>query len=113
MLYIVGTVPFHNAYQRAAHFTRHGHEFGAPNEFVYEQMADAFMATPLHPTLHEGTRVRISGVVDRVRLDETTRHFGVAYNLVTLRTYYIVGSSKITRHGSAANFVTAECAKVR
>lgn len=111
--YSIGTVPFHSAYQRAIHFVRHGHEFGAANEFDYEQMADAFMAAPIHRDLHEGLRTRRSGDVDRIRCHSVTRHFGVVYNVVTLRTYYIVGISKIRKHGGAAGFVVAECAKVR
>jgi pyocin large subunit-like protein len=66
-LYIVVTVPFHNARQRAIHFVRHGHEFGAANEFDYESMAEAFMASPMHPNMHEGTRT--TGTRDRIRLD--------------------------------------------
>lgn len=36
VLYIVGTVPFLSTWQRSLHFAKHGHEFGAQNEFDYE-----------------------------------------------------------------------------
>ena len=35
---------FQNAIERAIHFQKHGHEFGAADEFVYEQIADNFSA---------------------------------------------------------------------
>ena len=108
--YTVGTVPFPNARQRATHFAKHGSDFGAANEFDYERMADAFMSAPMHPSLHECTRP--IGTHDRIRLDATTRHFGVAFNILTIRTYHIRSAHSIALRGGPAGFIAYECAKV-
>ena len=109
MLYIVGTVPFLNAWQRSLHFAKHGHEFGATNEFDYEAMAEKFMGAIMHPSMHECFRT--TGTRDRCRIDGTTRHFGIVFNELTVRTYYIVTAAKITRYRSAVGYVQAQCAR--
>ena len=111
MLYIVGTVPFLNAWQRSLHFAKHGHEFGAKNEFDYEAMAEAFMGAAMHPNMHEC--YRSTGTRDRCRIDANTRHFGVAFNVLTVRTYYTVTAAKIIRHRGADGYVQAQCAMTR
>ena len=108
--YIVAIVPFHSARQRAIHFQRHGNAFGAANEFDYERMAEAFMAAPIHSDMHECYRT--TGTLDRIRLDALTLHFGVAYNVVIIRTYFIRSASEIARSGGPAAFVAAKCAQV-
>jgi hypothetical protein len=81
------------------------------NEFDYERMAEEFMAAPMHPNMFECNR--ISGTRDRVRLDALTRHFGVAYNVSIIRTYFIRSASEIATRGGPAAFIASECAKVR
>jgi hypothetical protein len=104
-------VPFRNPKQRAIHFVRHGHEFGAINEFDYERLADAFMSAAPSLDLFECSRT--SGTRDRVRLNALTCHYGVAYNIVILRTYFIRSRSEIARCGGPAAFVAAKCAEIR
>ena len=102
-------MPFPSPIQRAKHFHKHGSQFGATDEFHYEQMADAFMSSPLHPSLHEG--IRVSGLQDRIRLCAVTRHCGIAYGVLTLRTYFIKDFHGIALRGGPAGFVAYECAK--
>jgi hypothetical protein len=108
--YILRIVPFANATSRAIHFARHGHEFGAKSELEYERMTDKFMATPKRPNLSE--RVNLTGTHDRIRLEGITRHFGVAYNGVTLRTFHIRSASAIALRGGPLGFVLHKCAEV-
>jgi hypothetical protein len=109
--YSVGTVPFPNARQRASHFIKHGGDFGALNEFDYERMADAFMSEPMHADLHECTQLH--GTHDRIRLNATTLHYGVAYNVLTIRTFHIRDTYSIARRGGPAGFIAFKCAEVR
>jgi hypothetical protein len=111
VLYIVGTVPFLNARLRAIHFIKHGSDFGATNEFDYERMADAFMSAPMHPDLYEGTCS--TGTHDRIRLDALTRHYGVAYDVLTIRTYHVRDAHSIALRGGPAKFVAFKCVEVR
>lgn len=110
-MYTDTTVPFHPPKQRTLHFLRHGHEFGAADEFEYERMADAFMSCPLDTQMLE--RTRATGRTDRLRLHIVTRHFGVAWGILTVTTYFIVTASKITRDGGPAGYIAARCAEVR
>jgi hypothetical protein len=102
-------VPFLDAKQRALHYLKHGHKFGAADDFEYEKLADAFMGAPWHPGLHDG--VRRNSTRDRIRLDEMTLHSGVAYNKTILRTYHIRFSYEISRAGGMAGFMAQECAR--
>ena len=72
-------------------------------------MADAFMSAKMHPNMHEC--LRTTGAFGRCRIDGNTRHFGIAFNVLTVRTYYVVTASKIVRHGDAVGYVKAQCAK--
>ena len=49
-------MPFANAYERAIHFAKHGHEFGASTELDYEHMADMFLNRPMTITTRECLR---------------------------------------------------------
>lgn len=104
-------VPFLNAYERAIHFSRHGHEFGAATEHEYEQMADGFMRRTLSPILQECIRT-IRGEQDRVRLHFDTGHFGVAYRRTILRTFHIKSQAKMRNRGGAANLLAYECGRI-
>jgi hypothetical protein len=109
-MYIDLTVPFTNQTQRAKHFRKHGHEFGAVDEFAYEQMADAFMSQPMHPNLYEC--VNPTGTRDRNRLDAITRCFGVAYNITVIRTMHIRDAYAIQHWGGPQGFVNKKCSEV-
>jgi hypothetical protein len=108
-------VPFPDPKERAKHFIKHGHKFGAADEFEYERMADAFMTAPAHPNLYEGVRATASraGSRDRFRLDAITLHFGIAYGVLELRTYHIRDPHGIAMHGGPAGFIAHKCAEVK
>jgi hypothetical protein len=105
------TVPFSDSIQRAKHFLKHGHKFGALDEFDYERLADAFMTAPLHPNLFECNR--IVGTFDRIRLDGTTHYYGVAYNVSVVRTFHVKDAAGIAHRGGPLAFVLYKCAEVR
>lgn len=65
------------------------------------------MSAPVHQNLHDD--IRTGG--DRVRLCAVTRHFGVAYGILTIRTYLIKDAYGIALRGGAAGFIAYECAK--
>lgn len=95
-------MPFANNFERALHFQKHGHEFGAATETDYERMADAFMFGILVSPVQECTR---PNHVDRLRFSDPNRHFGVAcVHPEIVRTFYRVSSLKIARHGGGARF---------
>lgn len=110
-MYIGSTVPFRDSIQRAKHYQKHGHRFGATDEFDYERLADAFMSSPLHPNLFECYRT--TGTFDRIRLDGSTRYYGVAYNISILRTFHIKDASGIAHGGGPQPYVMRKCAEVR
>lgn len=110
VLYSVDTVPFENPTQRAKHFRRHGHEFGAADEFHYERLAEAFMSAPATPEIHEC--INPTGTNDHNRLHAATRHFGVAYGHLTVRTYHIRSAFSIAHRGGPAGFIAHKCAEV-
>ncbi len=102
-------MPFANADERAMHFQRHGHEFGAGNELQYETLADAFMAAPMTLTMRECVRLNRT---HRVRLNVANKHFGVAVVVAgIILTFYIVPLHKLIRRGGIANFFVYECAR--
>jgi hypothetical protein len=102
-------MPFASPDERAIHFQKHGHEFGAANEVEYEQMADAFMVRAMNITMRECTRPNNT---DRVRLDISNDHFGVAIvQSTTVKTFYIVPFFKIHRRGGKLPFFAYECAR--
>jgi pyocin large subunit-like protein len=49
-------MPFANELERAIHFAKHGHEFGASTEIDHERMADAFLSHPMTMTMRECIR---------------------------------------------------------
>ena len=102
-------MPFADAYKRASHFQRHGHDLGAATEEEYEKMADAFMAQPMNPDLHQCIRTKRSP--DLIRLSASTRHFGVALS-VTIRTFLVKDAFSIAYRGGPAGFVRHECGRV-
>jgi hypothetical protein len=110
-MYACLTVPFRDSTQRAKHFLKHGHRFGAVDEYDYERLADAFMSSPLHPNLFEC--YRMVGTMDRIRLDGSTRHYGVAYNVTVLRTFHVKDASGIAHRGGPLLFVQHKCSEVR
>lgn len=103
-------MPFIDAYARASHFKRHGHEFGAITEEEYEQLADAFMARALSPILQECIRI-MSPDQDRVRLHFDRGNFGVSYGHAVLRTYHVKAQGKIRTRGAAAGLLAYECGR--
>lgn len=111
-IYIGSTVPFRDAKQRALHFRRHGHEFGATDELQYEGMSDAFMTAPMNPILLEC--VRITEPIDRLRLNVNTRCFGVAESLTTVvKTMHIRDAFGIAHRGGPAGFMAFKQIEVR
>lgn len=102
-------MPFASPNERAIHFAKHGHEFGAATEIDYENLADAFMGGPLTLTMRECTR---QNGTDRLRVNIANDHFGVAVvarNIVV--TYYIVPFHRKHRCGGIVGFFTFECAR--
>ena len=74
-------------------------------------MADHFMSVPLSSTMHEC--IRATGTADRIRIDAETRHFGVAFNVVVIRTFHSKSAATIANKGGPQQLVLSECAKVR
>jgi hypothetical protein len=103
-------MPFANIWERDTHFAKHGHEFGAADPSEYEQLADAFVDGPLASSTHECTR---PGVTDRLRFD-----FGNYYESVAciapafVKTFYIVRTKVVARHGGAAAYFAWDCGRV-
>ena len=115
-MYIGRTVPFANDYQRSIHFAAHKHEFGVATEEDYERMADAFMAQAANANLYDGTCVtprRDNGLCDRLRLDNISLWYGVAYGALTVRTLHKRKRKTITRAGGPRAFINAKCLEVR
>lgn len=102
------SVPFADALSLSLHFVKHGHKFGAATEQEYEQMADRFMSQVLHPDLHECIK---ASNLDRIRLEGATRYFGVAYNVLTIRTFHVRDTFSIAHGGGPAGFVAHKCAE--
>ena len=103
-------MPFETPKSRAIHFARHGQEFGAKDEYEYERMADTFMSLPLGANVYECTN--LSGTFDRIRLDGSTRFFGVSFGILTVRTFHVRDAFSIAHRGGPAGFVAHKCAEV-
>lgn len=102
-------MPFANAYERAIHFARHGHEFGASTELDYEHMADMFLNRPTTITTRECLR---PNRMRRLRVDIANDHFGVAVaGSDTVVTYYVVPFHRKHRRGGIAGFFASECSR--
>lgn len=102
-------MPFASPPQLSLHFAKHGHKFGAATEQDYEKMADAFMSQALHSQLHEC--IGTNG--DRIRLEEITLYYGVAYNVSTIRTFHTKDANQIAHAGGPAGYIAQKCAEVR
>ena len=103
-------MPFANAFERAIHFTKHGHKFGLTNENAYEQMADLFMFGPMNADTRECTRPNGN---DRLRCETVIRHFGVATIVPALvLTFYPLKASIIHNHGGINGYFTFECGRI-
>jgi hypothetical protein len=102
-------VPFQTPLRRAIHFQRHGHEFGAKDEFEYERMADAFMMRVPSATMQQCFR---PAGRDRLRIDHSLRHFGSAsVKPEYLHTFHVVDDDKIRRFGRTIEYFRWECAR--
>lgn len=109
-IYTAETVPFRNARERQIHYAKHGHKFGAADEFDYERMADMFMSQPMHADLFEC--INPTGDHDRNRIEGTTRFFGVAYGSSLVRTLHIKTASQIAAKGGPLGYVLYKCSEV-
>ena len=104
------SVPFQNQAERAIHFAKHGHEFGARDELEYERLADQFLFGEMNADTRECIRPNGN---DRLRLDYVVVHFGVACIVPALiRTFYRVKGQTITRHDGSAGFFRYECGRM-
>jgi pyocin large subunit-like protein len=102
-------MPFANAHERAIHFAKHGHEFGASSEIDYERMADAFMSRPMTMTMREC--IRPNGT-RRLRVNVANDHFGVAVvSANTVVTYYVIPFHRKHRRGGIVPFFADECSR--
>lgn len=102
-------MPFANPHERAIHFAKHGHEFGASTEIDYERMADTFMSRPMTMTMRECIRPNRT---HRPRVDLAKDHFGVAVVAAsTVVTYYVVPFHRKHRRGGIATFFAYECTR--
>jgi hypothetical protein len=114
-VYIDPTVPFASAYQRQSHFDSHGHEVGATSEEEYERMADEFMTQAPTANIYDGIclHARFNNFQDRIRLDNVSRWFGIAYDTLTVRTLHTKPRSKISNAGGPRAFVDRKCLEIR
>lgn len=104
------TMPFANAWERDTHFAKHGHKFGSADPLEYEQMADTFMYGPIAEDAREC--VRPLGI-DRLRFGFRTHHLGVScVSPSFLRTFYVVGTKVVTRHGGETAYFAWDCGRV-
>lgn len=103
-------MPFANAWERDTHFAKHGHKFGAADPLEYEQMADAFMYGPMPANTRECTRPQ---GIDRIRFGFLTHHEGVScISPEFLRTFYVVETKVVKRHGGEAAYFGWDCGRV-
>jgi len=103
-------MPFANTWERDTHYARHGNEFGAADPAEYEKMADMFMSDPMAETAHECFRPRGR---DRLRFDFGTYIEGVAcVEPEFLKTFFIVRSKVVARHGGEAAYFAWDCGRV-
>jgi hypothetical protein len=110
-MYIGLPVPFATADELSIHFQKHGHKFGAATEADYEKMADAFMSNAWNPGLFDC--IRNISTSDRIRLEGATLFFGIAFGVLTLRSFYPKDANAIAAGGGPAGFVARKCAEKR
>lgn len=89
----------------ADHFQKHGREMGAATEQEYEQLADAFLGSPVRPPVVECERRN----GDRVRCNPDTNEFGVIARSGVIRTYYDIGSRNKRRFPSPLDYWREQC----
>lgn len=104
-------MPFASQYSRESHFLSHGHKFGAATEEEYERMADEFMSRSPNADLYDCVRKMV--INDRIRLEGSTRFFGAAYGVLTVRTFYPKDANSIAADGGPAGFIARKCAEKR
>ena len=103
-------MPFLNPTELSIHFVKHGHKFGATDEREYEQLAEQFMFGPMNADTRQC--IRPNGV-DRLRLEEAVRHFGVAcIQPEFIRTFYPIAQHKIDSRGGTAGYLAYQCGRV-
>jgi len=105
-------MPFCDAWERATHFAKHGHEFAAVDAMEYERIADDFIFGPRDAVTHECTRP--SGH-ERLRFDFVIRYFGVARVVPApecVKTFYVVKGSTVAHHGGAQGYFQYECGRI-
>jgi len=113
-VYIGQTVPFVSPYLLQIHFEKHRHDFGVADEQEYERLADRFMSQPPNADLVDGVCVnpRPNGVIDRVRLHAKTRWYGVAFDVLTVRTFFVKNHHDIREAGGPRAFVDLQCLEI-
>jgi pyocin large subunit-like protein len=87
---------------RADHLANHAEDFGAISEIEYENMAIAFLNSPLDSDTLEGVR-RSNG--DIIRFHRVTHVFAVMRQDGVIRTFY---KPDPTWHGSVATLRTSK-----
>jgi hypothetical protein len=103
-------MPFADPWERDIHFARHGHEFGVGDPAAYEELADAFMYGAMAATTHECTRPQ---GMDRIRFNFTSYHEAIArLEPPSLKTFFIVRSKTVARHGGPAGHFAWDCGRV-
>ena len=103
-------VPFENARERAIHFAKHGHKFQSVDELDYERMADLFMYGTMPPDVQQCHRPHGR---DRLRIEHTTAHFGVACVVPSfVRTFYPASAGMLSKRGGTHGFFQAECNRI-
>lgn|ERR1035437_232307 len=93
--------------ERAIHFAKHGHKFGARTEIDYEMLADLFMFGAIDADTRECVR---PGGINRVRFRTTNLHFGIAcVHPAFIRTFYPVSAGHVAYHGGPNRYFAYEC----
>ena len=88
---------FRKPRKRADHFSDHGADFSAVDEFDYERKADAFLSLPAVAPILEIIRPREG---DTIRYNSVTDEFGIISHDGYIRTYYIPDPAE---HGYPTN----------
>ena len=102
-------MPFASPNERAIHFAKHGHKFGARSDIEYERLADAFMSGAMDADTWECVR---PGRVNRVRFRTTNRHLGIAcIHPAFIRTFYPVSAGHVAHYGGSAKYFAYECGR--
>ena len=113
-VYIGQTVPFVSPYLLQIHFEKHRRDFGVATEQEYEQLADRFMSQSANADLFDGVCVnpRPNGMYDRMRLHGKTRWYGIAFDVLTVRTFFVKNHRAIRAAGGPRAFVDLQCLEI-